>query len=67
MFSPAVAGDRALVYVPNLRSGTVSVIDQRSLRVVDTLRVGREPQHVVPAWDLRTLWVNNDRSDSLSR
>lgn len=66
MFSPAVAGARALVYVPNLVDGTVSVISQESLRVVDVLRVGREPQHVVPSWDLQTLWVNNNRSNSLT-
>jgi len=66
MLSPAVAGDPALVYVPNLADGTVSVIDQASLRVVDLLKVGREPQHVVPAWDLRTLWVNNNRGNSLT-
>lgn len=66
MLSPATAGARALVYVPNLADGTVSVIDQASMRVVDLLRVGREPQHVVPSWDLQTLWVNNNRGHSLS-
>jgi YVTN family beta-propeller protein len=66
MLSPAVAGERALVYVPNLADGTVSVIDQATLQVVDTLKVGREPQHVVPSWDLQTLWVNNNRGNSLS-
>src|SRR6185295_10256421 len=25
-----------------------------------------EPQHVVPSWDLRTLWVNNDLGNSLT-
>jgi YVTN family beta-propeller protein len=66
MMSSKVAGQRALVYVPNLSSGTVSVIDQRSMKVIDTLPVGRQPQHVVPAWDLQTLWVNNNRSGSLT-
>ncbi len=66
MLSPAVAGQPALVYVPDLSSGTVTVIDQASLQVVDTLRVGREPQHVVPSWDLQTLWVNNNRGNSLT-
>lgn len=33
MFSPAVQGDRALVYVPNLADGTVSVIDQATPRL----------------------------------
>ena len=66
MFSPAVAGARALVYVPNLADGTVSVIDQASSKVIDVFKVGREPQHVVPSWDLQTLWVNNNRGNSLT-
>jgi YVTN family beta-propeller protein len=66
MLSPAVRADRPLVYVPNLGDGTVSVIDQSTLAVIDTLPVGREPQHVVPAWDLRTLWVNNTAGNSLA-
>jgi len=66
MFSPAVRGDRELVYVPNLGDGTVTVIDQKTLKVIDTLPVGQEPQHVVPSWDLRTLWVNNNRGNSLT-
>jgi DNA-binding beta-propeller fold protein YncE len=66
MVSPAVAGDPALVYVPNLADGTVTVIDQRTMRVLRTYRTGAEPQHVVPSWDLRTLWVNNNRGNSLS-
>ncbi len=67
MFSPATQGARALVYVPNLADNTVSVIDQSSLQVVDVLRVGRQPQHVVPSWDLQTLWVNNNRGNSTDR
>jgi DNA-binding beta-propeller fold protein YncE len=66
MLSSAVSGDPALVYVPNLQDGTVTVLDQRTLRVVETYRTGAEPQHVVPSWDLRTLWVNNNRGNSLS-
>ena len=66
MMSRRTAGQRPLVYVPNLSSGTVSVIDQASMRVIATLRVGRQPQHVVPSWDLQTLWVNNNRSGSLT-
>lgn len=66
MFSPEVTGDRALVYVPHRSSSTVSVIDQASMKVIYTLRVGRQPQHVVPSWDLQTLWVNNNASGSLT-
>jgi YVTN family beta-propeller protein len=28
--------------------------------VIDTFKVGINPQHVVPSWDLRTLWVTNN-------
>jgi len=58
--SPAVANALPRVYVPNLRSNDVSVIDPATFKVVDTFRVGRSPQHIVPSWDLRTLWVTNN-------
>lgn len=58
--SAAVKNDLPRVYVPNRRSNTVSVIDPATLQVVDTFKVGRNPQHVVPSWDLRTLWVANN-------
>ena len=48
------------VYVPNRGANTVSVIDPNTLRVVDTFGVGVHPQHVVPSWDLGTLWVANN-------
>jgi len=64
--SPVVRHDRPLVYVPNLDSNTVSVIDPRTYRVLRTVRVGKGPQHVVPSWDLKTLWVNDDTGNSLT-
>jgi len=66
-FSSAVAGAAPRIYVPNLRSNDVYVIDPATLKVVDKFRVGRSPQHVVPSWDLQTLWVANNaegRTDS---
>jgi YVTN family beta-propeller protein len=60
MLSPAVAGALARIYVPNLRSDNVYVIDPASLKVVDRFPVGVIPQHVVPSWDLQTLWVANN-------
>ncbi len=59
-FSAAVAGALPRVYVPNRAANTVSVIDPATLKVVDTFKVGINPQHVVPSWDLRTLWVANN-------
>jgi len=57
MLSPAVAGDLHRVYVPNVKSNDVYVIDPATVRVVDHFRVRLNPQHVVPSWDLKTLWV----------
>ncbi|MFD8705434.1 hypothetical protein ACFV1W_22950 [Kitasatospora sp. NPDC059648] len=54
------------VYVPNTESDTVSVIDPTTYQVIDTLHVGHQPQHVVPSWDLKTLWVNNDLGNTLT-
>jgi YVTN family beta-propeller protein len=59
-FSSAVRDDLPRVYVPNLRSNDVYVIDPQTLKVVDRFKVGRAPQHIVPSWDLRTLWVANN-------
>lgn len=56
----ALRGDLERVYVPNLRSGDVHVIDPATLKVVDRFKVGIGPQHIVPSWDLRTLWVTNN-------
>jgi len=58
--SPAVAAALPRVYVPNLRSDDVYVIDPSTFKVVDKFHVGVSPQHVVPAWDLQTLWVANN-------
>ena len=58
--SPAVAGHRELVYVPHVQSNDVYVIDPRTLAVIDKFKVGLNPQHVVPSWDLQTLWVTNN-------
>lgn len=57
---PEVKHDLQRVYVPNLRSNDVSVIDPKTLKVIDRFKVGRSPQHIVPSWDLRTLWVANN-------
>jgi YVTN family beta-propeller protein len=58
--SPAVAVALPRVYVPNLRSNDVYVIDPATYKVVDKFPVGRSPQHIVPSWDLQTLWVANN-------
>ncbi len=64
--SPVVQGFPSLVYVPNTQSNTVTIIDPKTYKVLRTVAVGHEPQHVVPSWDLKTLWVNNDLGNSLT-
>jgi len=58
--SPAVATALSRVYVPNLKSNDVYVIDPSTLKVVDRFRVGINPQHIVPSYDLKTLWATNN-------
>ncbi|MCQ4081057.1 YncE family protein [Streptomyces sp. RB6PN25] len=79
MFSPAVAGDPQLVYVPNsgepgMGGGdpsdnpdrdTVTVIDPKTFKIVAHFPVGTMPQHVTPSWDLKTLWVDASGSNQL--
>jgi YVTN family beta-propeller protein len=57
---------RPLVYVPNSQSATVDVIDPNTFKVVDHFQVGLLPQHVVPSYDLGTLYVTNDLGNSLT-
>ena len=47
--NPAVAQDLQRVYVPNLRSHEVHVIDPTTLKVVDRFKVGMSPQVPRPA------------------
>ena len=65
--SPAVQNFPPRVYVPNSKSNTVSVIDPSTFRVIDRFPVGRLPQHVTPSYDMKTLWVLNDKGNSLTR
>jgi YVTN family beta-propeller protein len=58
--SPEVRDDLARVYVPHVSSDDVYVIDPATMKVVDRFKVGLNPQHVVPSWDLKTLWVTNN-------
>jgi len=58
--SPALANVPARVYVPNVKSDEVHVIDPVTFKVIDRFKVGKNPQHVVPSWDLTTLWVTNN-------
>jgi DNA-binding beta-propeller fold protein YncE len=56
-FNPAVSGALERVYVPEIRANRVDVIDPATFSVADQFRAGPKPQHVIPSWDLKTLWV----------
>ncbi len=62
--SDATKGALARVYVPNLRSNDVYVIDPATFAVIGKFKVGLNPQHVVPSWDLKTLWVANNAENT---
>ena len=63
----AVRGFPERVYVPNSGSGTVDVIDPATFKVVGHYRVGAVPHHVTPAWDMKSLYVDDTNSNSLTQ
>ncbi len=65
-FNPATRGARSLIYVPESMSSYVDVIDPTTYRVIDRYQTGERPQHVVPAWDLQTLYATNNLGNSLT-
>jgi DNA-binding beta-propeller fold protein YncE len=64
--SPVVRHFRPLVYVPNSGSNTVDEIDPTTFRIVRQFAVGALPQHIVPSYNLKTLWVTDDEGNSLT-
>ncbi len=66
MFDSVARRALPLVYVPLGGAASVSVIDPHIYRVVRTFETGALPQHVVPSYDFRTLWVANDLGNSLT-
>lgn len=66
LLDPSVAGFPPRVYVPNEGSNTVVVIDPTTFKIVGRFAVGRQPEHIAPAWDLGLLYVDNMGSNSLT-
>ena len=66
MLSPTVRGVPYRIYVPNSGGSTVTVIDPSTYRVIGSYQTGPNPQHVVPAYDLRTLYVTNDLGNTFT-
>ncbi|MBV9084392.1 MAG: YncE family protein [Acidobacteriaceae bacterium] len=73
MLSPVVRQYPSLIYVPNSKSDSIDIIDPATCKIVHHFALpkhGRkgslEPQHVVPSWDLKKLWVAQDLGDQLT-
>jgi YVTN family beta-propeller protein len=66
MLSAAVQNVPYRIYVPNSGGDTVDVIDPTTFKVMATYPTGLDPQHVVPAYDLRTLYATNDLANTLT-
>lgn len=66
VINPNTEGALYRVYVPNEVSGTLSVIDPTTGKVIDTFQTGVIPQHVVPAYDMSVLYVLNNSSNTIT-
>jgi YVTN family beta-propeller protein len=65
MLAPQVRHDPQLLYVPDSNGYTVTVISQRTHRIVRVIPAGYLSQHVVPSYDLRTLYTNSSAANQL--
>ena len=64
--SPVARRARPLIYVPDTKSNDVRVIDPATYKVVERVpNAGIEIQHVIPAYDLKTLYAAGDNSNTL--
>jgi DNA-binding beta-propeller fold protein YncE len=66
MLSSVVKDFPERVYVPNHGANTLTEIDPKTFKVIRTFHTPRGPQHVVPSWDLKTLWVNDNEGNYLT-
>ena len=64
--APQLASLPPRVYVPDERSGQVTVIDPSTLKVIATFGTGTYPEHVTPDWDLSRLLVSNMSSSTIT-
>jgi YVTN family beta-propeller protein len=66
MLSDAARAAKPLVYVPHTKSGDVWVIDPATYAVVGKYRLGGELQHVVPSYDMKTLYASDDTTNKIT-
>lgn len=55
-----------LLYVPESAGRAVDVVNPVTLKVIGRYVTGLDPQHVVPSYDLRTLWSTNDLANTVT-
>ncbi|MGH3444614.1 MAG: YncE family protein, partial [Nocardioidaceae bacterium] len=65
MLAPQVRHDPRLIYVPDSSpyGRSVTVISQRTHRVVRTIPAGGLSQHVTPSYDLQHLYTDSSEAD----
>jgi len=66
MLTPVTSHVPYLLYVPESAGTGVDVVDPVHLNVIGHYTTGLDPQHVVPSYDLSTLWSTNDLANSLT-
>ncbi len=66
MLSPVVQNMPYRIYVPESAGSDVDVIDPYTYKVVARYYTGLDPQHVIPAWNLKTIYAANDLGNSLT-
>ena len=66
MLSPVARAALPRIYVPDSAGDGIDVIDPATFKVIAHYTTGLDPQHVVPSWDLKTLYVTNDLANSLT-
>jgi DNA-binding beta-propeller fold protein YncE len=63
--NPVTKDDPPRVYVPTLEGRVVVVIDPATFQIVDRFTTGQMTQHVVPGFNLRTLYANASGANQL--
>jgi DNA-binding beta-propeller fold protein YncE len=65
MLAAAVVHDPALLYVPDSAGTSVTVISQRSHKILRILHAGSMSQHVTPSYNLRKLYIDSSAANEL--
>jgi len=66
LLSETVRDHLERIYVPLGGANRVAVIDPRNYKVIDSFPTDKEPQHVTPSWDLKTLYAGSDLGNTLT-